>query len=40
MSDRTIRTYVRHAWELKDAVSGQIVRFVVEAPFSRWSVGE
>jgi len=40
MSDRAMKTYVRHAWELKDAASGQIIRFVVEAPFSRWSVEE
>jgi hypothetical protein len=40
MSDRVTKTYVRHAWELKDTASGQSVRFVVEAPFSRWSVDE
>ena len=40
MSDRAMRTYLRHAWELKDTVSGQIVRFVVEDSVSRWSVGE
>jgi hypothetical protein len=40
MSDRDMRTYIGHAWELKDTASGQVVRFVVEAPFSRWSVEE
>jgi hypothetical protein len=40
MSDRSMRTYVRHAWELKDTASGRIIPFVVEAPFSRLSVDE
>src|SRR5262249_6882522 len=40
MSDRAMKTYVRHAWQLKDTASGQIIRFVVEAPFSRWSGDE
>ena len=39
-SHREMKTYVSHAWELKDTSSGQIIRFVVESPFSRWSVEE
>jgi hypothetical protein len=38
MSYRVMQTYLTHAWELKDNASGRISRFVVEAPFSRWSV--
>jgi hypothetical protein len=38
MSYRVMKTYMTHAWQLKDVASGRISQFVVEAPFSRWSV--
>jgi hypothetical protein len=38
MSYRTMETFLTHAWELKDTLSGRASRFVVDAPFSRWNI--
>jgi hypothetical protein len=38
MSYRTMQTFQTHVWELKDLVSGRASQFVVDAPFSRWSM--
>jgi hypothetical protein len=40
MSYRVMKTYVTHAWQLKDMASGRASQFVVEVPFSRWSVDD
>jgi len=38
MSYRVMKTYVKHAWELKDTGSGRISPLVVDSRVSRWSV--
>jgi hypothetical protein len=40
MSYRVMKTYVTHAWELKDMASGRASDFVVDAPFSRWKMDD
>jgi hypothetical protein len=40
MSYRELSTFVTHAWELTDLASGHVGRFVVDAPSSRWRIGD
>jgi hypothetical protein len=39
MSYRMLSTFVTHAWEIKDP-SGRTSRFVVDAPSTRWRIGD
>jgi hypothetical protein len=40
MSYRPMQTFLTHAWELRDTVSGRLSYFVVDAPLSRWRVDD
>jgi hypothetical protein len=37
-SYRVMKTFIKHAWRLKDTASGRTDRFMVDAPASRWRV--